>query len=111
MIGGFDPKLTSQQVAKAVQLSGTEAGAIYVHDEHEGEFNLRSTYGMSDELIAGLKEHHIGVGDTIARATEQRTLVQMADLRNEPTSPVIDLVLRAGYRALLVVPQIGRAHV
>jgi signal transduction histidine kinase len=94
-------------VAKAVQLSGTEAGAIYVHHEHEGEFHLRSTYGMSDELIAGLKEHHIGVGDTIARATEQRTLVQTADLRNEPTSPVIDLVLRAGYRALLVVPLVG----
>ncbi|HMH60831.1 MAG TPA: cache domain-containing protein, partial [Bradyrhizobium sp.] len=94
-------------VAKAVPLSGTEAGAIYVYDEPKNEFELRSTYGMSDELIAGLKEHHIGVGDTIARATEQRTLVQMADLRNEPTSPVIDLVLRSGYRALLVVPLVG----
>ena len=27
------------------------------------EFGLRSTYGMSEELIAGIKERHIGLGD------------------------------------------------
>ncbi len=34
-------------VAKAVQLSNTEAGAIYVHDERDEGFHLRATYGMS----------------------------------------------------------------
>ena len=33
-------------VAKAVPLSGTEAGAIYVYDEEAREFRLRATYGM-----------------------------------------------------------------
>ena len=33
-------------VAKAVQLSGTDAGAIYVFDEQQREFRLRATYGM-----------------------------------------------------------------
>jgi GAF domain-containing protein len=33
-------------VAKAVQLSGTEAGAIYGYDEQWREFRLRVTYGM-----------------------------------------------------------------
>ena len=33
-------------VAKAVQLSGTEAGAIYGYDEQAREFHLRATYGM-----------------------------------------------------------------
>ena len=41
-------------VAKAVQLSGTEAGAIYVFDERQQEFRLRATYGMDQELIAAL---------------------------------------------------------
>src|SRR5439155_17040165 len=36
-------------VAKAAQLSGTEAGAIYVRDQRR-EFQLRATYGMSEEL-------------------------------------------------------------
>ena len=34
-------------VVKAVQLSDTEAGAIYVFDELEREFRLRATYGMN----------------------------------------------------------------
>ena len=38
-------------VAKAVQLSGTEAGAIYVFDDRQREFHLRATYGMDQELI------------------------------------------------------------
>ena len=38
-------------VAKAVQLSGTAAGAIYGYDEQSREFRLRATYGMDQELI------------------------------------------------------------
>ena len=43
-------------VTKAVQLSETDAGAIYDYDETRGEFGLRSTYGMDDALIAAIKE-------------------------------------------------------
>ena len=46
-------------VAKAVQLSGTEAGAIYVFDNLQREFHLRATYGMDQELITALTEQHI----------------------------------------------------
>ena len=42
-------------VAKAAQLSGTEAGAIYVLNERQ-EFQLRATYGMSEELIAAIRD-------------------------------------------------------
>ena len=38
-------------VAKAVQLSDTDAGAIYVYDAAQREFHLRATYGMDQELI------------------------------------------------------------
>src|SRR5438552_14706049 len=39
-------------VAKAVQLSQTEAGTIYVFNDQTQTFELRSTYGMDDALIA-----------------------------------------------------------
>ena len=91
-------------VSKATQLSQTEAGAIYVFDEGENRFELRSTYGMSEELIAGIKDQPIGVGDAIGEAAAQRTPLQIADLRKESSSPVTELVLGAGYRALLIVP-------
>src|SRR6266487_4229276 len=41
-------------VAKAVQLSGTEAGAIYVFDESRREFRLRATHGMTEEMIKAI---------------------------------------------------------
>jgi GAF domain-containing protein len=46
-------------VAKAVQLSGTETGAIYGYDEQAREFRLRATYGMDQELIDALTRRHI----------------------------------------------------
>ena len=48
-------------VAKAVQLSSTEAGAIYVFDDQQREFHLRATYGMDQELIEALRQQRIGL--------------------------------------------------
>jgi GAF domain-containing protein len=45
-------------VAKATQLSGTEAGAIYVFDDASQEFHLRATYGMDDTIIAEIRDRH-----------------------------------------------------
>src|SRR5262245_66547225 len=39
-------------VAKATQLSSTEAGTIYVFDKTTQEFRLRATYGMAETIIA-----------------------------------------------------------
>jgi GAF domain-containing protein len=50
-------------VANAVQLSGTEAGAIYVFDDRQREFHLRATYGMDQELIDALTLRRIGLDD------------------------------------------------
>ena len=70
-------------VSKAVQLSDTDAGAIYDYDETNKEFGLRSTYGMDDELIAAFKERHIRIGDAgIGQAASQRAPLQIADLQN-----------------------------
>ena len=69
-------------VAKAVQLSGTEAGAIYVFDEAQREFHLRSTYGMEQELIDALARQHINLNEpNVVLAFRQPEPVQVADLR------------------------------
>ena len=51
-------------VAKAVQLSGTDAGAIYVFDDASREFRLRATYGMDDTIIAEIRDRHVQVGES-----------------------------------------------
>ena len=95
-------------VAKATQLSSTEAGAIYVFDDADQEFRLRATYGMDERIIAEIRDRHMHIGETaIGKAAEQRMPVQIADLQNDPLSPVLDVIVRAGFRALLVVPLLG----
>src|SRR5262249_13694025 len=42
-------------VAKAVQLSNTDAGVIYVFDELDQTLQVRATYGLSDELVAAIR--------------------------------------------------------
>ena len=92
-------------VAKAVQLSGTEAGAIYVFDDRRREFHLRATYGMDQELINALARQHIGFDEpNVELAFAQGEPIQVADLREDAPSPANEIVLRAGYRARLVAP-------
>jgi signal transduction histidine kinase/CheY-like chemotaxis protein len=98
----------STVVSKAVQLSGTEAGAIYVSDPVTEQFHMRATHGTSDELIAELNRQAIGLGEkSIADAAEHGAPVQFADMKDQPPSPVQNILLRAGYRALLLVPLLG----
>jgi GAF domain-containing protein len=92
-------------VTKAVQLSGTEAGAIYVFDEQAREFRQRATYGMEQQLIDALSGRHINTDDpTVASVLAEGEPTQVADLREEAASPINDITLRAGYLARLVAP-------
>ena len=97
-------------VAQAAQLSGTEAGAIYVRDERQ-EFQLSATYGMSEELIAAIRHMHAGISDAVGQLTETHEPNQTADLRELPPTPVNDTILRAGYRARLLVPLVRSGEV
>ncbi|TMJ99803.1 MAG: response regulator [Alphaproteobacteria bacterium] len=91
-------------VAKAVQLSDTDAGSIYVHDETQQEFQLQANYGMSDELIAALKDHHVDISGAVAEAAKQGEPIQVPDMQAERPIPANELMLREGYRARLLVP-------
>jgi signal transduction histidine kinase len=94
-------------VAKATQLSNTQAGAIYVFDEASQEFRLRASYGMDDTITAEIRDRHIHIGETvIGRAVEQRIPIQVPDIQSDP-SAVLDVIVRAGFRALLTVPLLG----
>jgi signal transduction histidine kinase len=93
-------------VARAVQLSGTEGGAIYEFDEESQEFHFRATHGMSQELIEAIRGARIRLGsdNLVGRAAMHREAAQVPDILNEPEDPLRDLVVRAGFRALLALP-------
>ena len=71
-------------VGRAVQLSRTDAGAIYVFDDAQQEFRLHATYGMSETMIAAITDQRIGLGDAIGAATAQRKPIQVPDIRHRP---------------------------
>src|SRR5215212_9951197 len=92
-------------VTTAVQLSGTEAGAIYVYSSRKRRYRLRGTYGMSEDLVQGIRAQASHLGDTaVGEAVAKREPLQVPDLRDEPPSPVRDLIIGAGYRSVLVIP-------
>src|SRR5262245_42260721 len=98
-------KVLTTIVGRAVDLSHTDTGAIYVFDEEGKEFRLHATYGMSEAMIAAISGQHIGLGHgNVGAATAQRKPVQVSDIRNEPASPVNEIILREGYRGILAIP-------
>jgi signal transduction histidine kinase len=98
-------------VAKAVQLSSTDAGTIFVFNETAGVFEARASYGMSEKVIETLQQHHAEQSDWLARATGLRQAVQDADLRNPSVLPQVEslqkIVLEAGYLARIFIPLLG----
>ena len=98
--------------AKAVQLSDTDAGGIYVFDDVQRLFHLRATYGMDRELIDAVADQHIGLdGVNVALPLRRGELVQVADLRDEAATPLNQIILAAGYRALLAAPLMRGADI
>ena len=97
--------LLSTIVAKAVELSGTDGGAIWVLDPATEELHLRATYGMSRELIAAMSGQTAGLNThVVGDAVRARAPVQIPDLRKEPPSPIYETVMKAGFLAVLTVP-------
>jgi signal transduction histidine kinase len=92
-------------VAKAVQLSTTTAGSIYVFDGPQQTFKLRANYGMDGATIAAFAGHKVAISERhVAMALMRQEPVQIADFNDEPAGPLRDLILGSGYRAVLVAP-------
>jgi GAF domain-containing protein len=94
-------------VSHAVQLSGTDGGAIYEYDEASEEFLLRATDHMEEELINALRASPPRLGDgVVGRAAASRQPVQVPNILEERAyAPRMrQLLERFGFRASLAVP-------
>jgi signal transduction histidine kinase len=62
---------------------------------------------MEDRIIREINDHPIRIGETlIGRAAEQRQSIQISDVQEDRTS-VLSVIVRAGFRSVLVVPLIS----
>jgi signal transduction histidine kinase len=94
-------------VSHAVQLSGTDGGAIYEYDEQSEEFLMRATDHMEEELIAALRANPPRLGNgVVGRAALHQAPVQIADISeaHEYAPHMRELLARHGFRASLAIP-------
>jgi GAF domain-containing protein len=94
-------------VSHAVQLSGTDGGAIYEYDEHSEEFLLRATDRMEEELITALRTNPPRLGDgVVGQAAMSQQPIQIPDISQARVyAPRMREVLaRFGFRASLAIP-------
>ena len=94
-------------VSHAVQLSGTDGGAIYEYDEATEEFLLRASDQMEEKLIDALRANPPRLGDgVVGRAASSREPVQVTDIleEREYAPRMRQMLERFGYRASLAVP-------
>ena len=98
-------------VAKAVQLSSTDAGTIFVFNEATDEFEVRANYGMSEDVVEALERHHAELSAWLKHVTKLRQPVQDADLSHPSALPqsqsLQQLVQETGYLARIFIPLLG----
>jgi signal transduction histidine kinase len=98
-------EVLSTIVKHAVELSGTEGGSIFEFDDESEEFQIRTAYGTSDELLDALRATKVGLHDTlVGRAASTGTSLAAADISRAPPDDHLNQLARAGWRSMLAVP-------
>ena len=96
----------------ACAMSYASGGAIYEFHKASGEFHLAAGHNMTDEHIARVRAQPSRLGDpVVGECGERREAVQIGDLRTAPSSPLLDILLRIGVRAILAVPLMHQGEV
>ena len=94
-------------VSRATHLSGADAGVIYEYEEAAMEFRLRATENLEAAIVQTLETAPIRIGESATgQAATVREPVQIPDITETSAyqSRMRDVLVGAGYRALLAVP-------
>jgi class 3 adenylate cyclase len=102
----LDPQEVLSTIVKhAVELSGTEGGSIFEFDDVAQEFEIRTAYGTSEELLEALRATKVGLHDTlVGRAASTGTSLAVPDIGRAPPDNHLSQLARAGWRSMLAVP-------
>jgi len=99
-------------VARATELSGTDAGVIYEYDKPREVFVPRATEHLEAEIVETMLATPVRKGEgATGRLAEAQEPIQVPDILAAPAeSRVRGALVRAGYRALLAVPLVCEEH-
>jgi GAF domain-containing protein len=99
-------------VSRAVQLTGLDGGSIYEYDERTEQFQLQAAENMAAELVEEVRRNPIRKGDgAVGHTAVTLEAAQVPDILDDSyKSARKELLIRAGYRAILVVPLLREDH-
>jgi two-component system, NtrC family, sensor kinase len=101
-------------VSRANQLAGADGCGIYEYNENAQMFQVRATHNFDAAFVTRLRAMPLHKGEGAAgRATEAHEPIQIADIAvpGAYESRVRDLLIGAGYRALLSVPLVREEQI
>lgn len=93
-------------ITHAVELAKADAGGtIYEFDDANEVFQPRANFGVSDTMVATLRESKIRIGETaVGIAAQRRAPFQIPDYERERDNRLRSLLMRDGIRSVLAVP-------
>ena len=94
-------------VTRAVELSGSDSGAIYEHEEATRALRLRATHGLQGDLADSVLAETLPLGEGASgRAAMTGLPVEVSDLRETGAydGPLRPYLEAAGIRSVLAVP-------
>lgn len=98
-------KVLSTIVARAVDLSGADAGSIYKYRKSSRTFRLAEACNMNDDLMNALRSIRIDAeGTAMGEAAQTLQPVMVPDLARRASYPLRDIALAAGLHSALIVP-------
>lgn len=105
----LDPaQVLSIIAARAVELSGANAGVIYQYDQASRQFRVAAAHGLEQKLEETLRGATVRLGEgAVGHAAITRASVQVTDIadRSQHILPAARPVLTGfGYRSLLALP-------
>ena len=101
-------------VSRASQLAGADGCAIYEYDEPTQAFHVRATHNFDRALVETLQAMPLRKGEGVmGRATEAQEPIQIADIAvpGAYQSHLRDVLIGAGFRALLSVPLLREGQI
>jgi two-component system, NtrC family, sensor kinase len=101
-------------VSRASQLAVADGGAIYEYDEETDQFHVRATYNFDEDVVEASRAMPLRKGEGLmGRAAELHEALQTPDIAvpGAYQSQLRDVLITAGYRALLSVPLLREEQV
>jgi signal transduction histidine kinase len=92
-------------ILNAVRFAGCDGGSIMEFIDNERRFVARTTYPSSPALLAGLRDLHIGLEDTlVGRAAREGRPQGIPDIGEVDRDVHLELLYHDGWRSVLAVP-------